>query len=491
MVTDLQVRRLFRLSLMESNQEIVAAKAGMDPKTARKWLRLRQLPSERKRTRTWRTRPDPFASVWEPIRAQLEESPGLEAKTIFEALQREHPGQFAEGQLRTLQRKIKTWRATEGPAQEVCFAQRHLPGRLCQSDFTSMNELGITIQRQRFPHLVYHFVLTYSNWEAVMICASESLESLSQGLQHALWSLGGVPEIHQTDRLTAAVNNLQSGGAFQERYAALLRHYGLTGQHIQTGHPQENGDVEQAHHRFRRAVLQALLLRGSSEFAGRDEYRAFLEKLIAQRNAGRRARLASEVERLRPLPEGRLDSLVRLSVRVTGGSLIWVYNNQYSVPSRLIGERVEVRLYAEHLEVWYGQKRVAVMERLRGQGKHKVDYRHIIDWLVRKPGAFENYRYQADLFPTSRFRMAYEALRGADTQRGTRLYLELLHMAAQEGEVAVDQALRHVLDEEETVTLEAVRAHLHQPIAPVTAVHIGEIRLACFDELLCEHGRVQ
>ena len=491
MVTDLQVRRLFRLSLMEPNQEIAALKAGMDPKTARKWLRLRRLPSEQKRARPWRTRPDPFAAVWDQIRAQLEESPGLEAKTIFELLQREHPSQFVAGQLRTLQRKIKTWRVTEGPAQEVYFAQQHLPGRLCQSDFTSMNELGITIQRQHFPHLVYHFVLTYSNWEAVMICASESLESLSQGLQHALWSLGGVPEVHQTDRLTAAVNNLQSEGAFQERYAALLRHYGLAGQRIQTGQPQENGDVEQAHHRFRRAVSQALLLRGSPEFASRDEYRTFLEKLVAQRNAGRQARLAAEVERLRPLPDGRLESLVRLRVRVTSGSLIWVYNNQYSVPSRLIGERVEVRLYAEHLEVWYGQKQIATMERLRGKGKHKVDYRHIIDWLVRKPGAFENYRYQADLFPTSRFRMAYEALRGADTQKGTRLYLELLELAAQEGETAVDEALRHLLAEEETVTLEAVRAHLHQPVVPVTTVHIDEIRLARFDELLPEHGRVQ
>jgi hypothetical protein len=177
-------------------------------------------------------------------------------------------------------------------------------------------------------------------------------------------------------------------------------------------------------------------------------------------------------------------------VRVSSGSLIWVYNNQYSVPSRLMGERVEVRLYAEHLEGWYGQKRVAAMERLRGKGKHKVDYRHIIAWLVRKPGAFANYRYQADLFPTSRFRMAYEALRGADTQKGTRLYLELLQLAAQQGETAVDEALRHLLAEEETVTLEAVRAHLHQPVAPVAPVRIGEMVLTRFDELLPEHGRV-
>lgn len=491
MVTDHQVRRLFRLSHTEPTQEMAATKAGMDVKTARKYLRSGRLPSEQNPERTWRTRPDPFHAVWDEIRAQLEASPTLEAKTIFAALQRQHPGRFADGQLRTLQRKIKTWRATEGPAREVFFAQQHVPGRLCQSDFTSMNDVGITIARQSFPHLLYHFVLTYSNWEAVMLCASESLESLSQGLQQALWRLGGVPEIHQTDRLTAAVNNLNSEGAFQERYQALLRHYGLTGQRIQTGQPQENGDVEQSHYRFRRAVEQALLLRGSREFGSRAAYAAFLDQLMVQRNAGRTQRLAAEVEWLRPLPATRLDSVVRLTARVTSGSLIWVYNNQYSVPSRLIGERVEVRLYAEHVEVWYAQKQVAVMERLRGQGKHKVDYRHIIDWLVRKPGAFAAYRYQADLFPTSRFRMAYDALRGEDTQQGTREYLTILKLAAEEGEARVEAALRAVLAEDVVPTAERVRAHLDHPVTPSTAVEIAPVPLADFDRLLSLAGGVQ
>ena len=101
----------------------------------------------------------------------VEANPGLEAKTLFEALQREHPGRFADGQLRTLQRRLKHWRATEGPGREVFFAQQHVPGRLGQSDFTHMSELGITIGGQSFPHLLYHFVLTYSNWETAS-CAT-------------------------------------------------------------------------------------------------------------------------------------------------------------------------------------------------------------------------------------------------------------------------------------------------------------------------------
>ncbi len=190
MVTDAQVRRLKRLSKTEKTQELAAAKAGMDVKTARRYLADGQLPSERKPERDWRTRGDPFERVWEEIREQIDANPGLEAKTLFEALQRKYPGEFADGQLRTLQRRIKRWRATEGPGREVFFAQRHVPGRLGESDFTYMNELDVTIGGQSFPHMLYHFVLTYSNWEDVTLCCSESFESLSEGLRRTRFGTG-------------------------------------------------------------------------------------------------------------------------------------------------------------------------------------------------------------------------------------------------------------------------------------------------------------
>jgi hypothetical protein len=161
MVTDIQVRRLRKLSKTEKTKEVAAAKAGMDAKTARRYLADERLPSETKVERTWRTRKDPFEGEWEKIRERIEVNPGLEAKTIFEALQREQPGKFADTQLRTLQRRIKQWRAIEGPGREVFFVQKHLPGRLCQSDFTHMKAVGVTIAGQAFPHMVYHFVLTY------------------------------------------------------------------------------------------------------------------------------------------------------------------------------------------------------------------------------------------------------------------------------------------------------------------------------------------
>ena len=485
------------MSKTEETQEVAAAKAGMDVKTARKYLAEGRLPSEQKADRTWRTRTDPFERVWEEVRQQIDTNPGLEAKTVFEALQRNYPGEFADGQLRTLQRHIKRWRATEGPSREVFFAQKHVPGRLGQSDFTYMNELSITLGGQSFPHMLYHFVLTYSNWEDATLCYSESFESLSEGLQKALWELGGVPLEHRTDRLSTAVNNMSNEKEFTTRYEALLRHYRMEGQKIQAGKANENGDVEQRHHRLKRAVDQALLLRGSRDFASVADYKQFLRLLLAQLNAGRRERLAVEMQYLKALPEGRLESAKRAKVKVDSGSIIYADRNAYSVNSRLIGEQVEARLNAETIEVWYAGRKVEEMPRLRGRGKHRVDYRHIIDWLVRKPGAFENYRYREELFPTSRFRMGWDALRELTPLRANKSYLEILQLAAQEGEARVDHALRGLLEEGEIgegkLNVEAVRAVLSQEASmpPATQIAVAEVALASFDELLGDTGVMQ
>ncbi len=227
--------------------------------------------------------------------------------------------------------------------------------------------------------MVYHFVLTYSNWETGTICASESFASLSEGFENALWELGGVPLLHRTDRMTAAVNNLSEQVDFQKNYQTLLRRYDLEGRRIQTGRPNENGDVEQRHYRLHRAMDQALLLRGSREFAALDKYRVFLGELFNQLNSGRKARLAEEMEQLRPLPGRRLDTVKRVRSRVNTGSLIVVERNSYSVNSRLIGEIVEARVFADHLEVWYGGQKMEQLPRLRGRTNYRIDYRHIID----------------------------------------------------------------------------------------------------------------
>jgi hypothetical protein len=488
MITNQQVRKLRQLDGRGIAKEVAALRVGMDAKTARKYRRLGKLPSEVMiMDRDWRTRPDAFAEFWPELEAKLQINPGLEAKTLFADLKRRFPGHFADGQLRTLQRRVKRWRAEGGPAKEVFFAQVHHPGRLAASDFTHCTDLGVTINSSPFSHMIYHFVLTYSNWEAGTICFSESLESLSEGLQNALWELGGVPQMHRTDRLTAAVQpGVEGPESFKQRYQALLRHYGLQGQAIQAGKGNENGDAEQSHHQFKRAVDQALMMRGSRDFTSRDSYLAFVRQVFAQQNAGRAARLAEEVALLRPLPSHRLEACKRVRVRVEKGSIIKVQNNVYSVASRLIDEWVEARLYSERVEVWYAQKLREQLPRLRGRGKHHVQYRHVIDWLVRKPGAFADYRYREDLFPSSHFRMVYDALRERQPGRADKEYLRILYLAARESEAGVEAVLVELLKEGGRMDAAVVTARLRQQgQAPqATEVTVAAVDLSSYDALL-------
>lgn len=486
MVTDQQVRRLFRLMQSEKSMASAASKAGMDEKTARKYVRSGKLPSQFKKERTWRTRKDPFEGVWDELLELLQVNPGLLGTTLFEHLQRTYPGRFPDNQLRTLQQRIKRWRALEGPPKEVYFPQVHHPGRLCQSDFTSMSGLHVTIQGKAFPHLVYHFVLTYSNWETGTICFSESFESLSEGLQNALWELGGVPLDHQSDRMSAAVNNQCDAKDFTTRYKDLMNHYGLKGRKIQTGCANENGDVEQRHHRFKVAVDQALLLRGSRDFESVEAYYGFLRHLFDRLNGGRRERFEEELKVLRRLPTDRLDNFKRLEIRVRSGSTIRIYNNVYTVDSRLIGEKVRVYLYADHLEIFYAQKLLERIPRLRGEKKHRINYRHIIDWLVRKPGAFENYRYQDCLFPTHRFRVAYDSLLRRSPHRASREYLEILYLAARVSESGVDDALRLLIEREQPISAKGVEETLNSGEEPksIRDVEIEDVDFGVYDALM-------
>jgi len=489
MVTDQQVRRLFKLIQTEQNFGIAAMKAGMDEKTARKYRRLGKLPSELKKQHIWRTRKDPFEGTWHEIKMMLEINPGLEAKTIFEALQRKNPGKYADGQLRTLQRRIKIWRATEGPQKEVFFTQIHKPGELGQSDFTHMSKLGVTIGGEQFDHLIYHFVLTYSNWETGTICFSESFESLSQGLQNAVWELGGVPEKHRTDRLTTAVNKTNHPEEFTRNYQDLLDHYKIKGCKTNPNSPHENGDVEQRHYRFKRALDQALLLRGHRNFINRSEYEHFLRKLFKQLNAGRTKRFQEEQAVLNRLPMSRIEACKKETIKVGPSSTIRVNHNVYSVDSRLIREHIQVRLYLDRLEIWYGQKKVDTLPRLRGEGKCAINYRHIINSLVRKPGAFENYRYRNELFPTSRFRIAYDSLKKRHTPSvAAKQYLNILYLAAHESETAVDDTLRSLINQDRAICYEQVEEMVlsNEPISITTEIHIPEVDLTCYDRLLQE-----
>jgi len=472
-----------------SKLEYSAQKAGMSERTARKYMTIDALPSQIKRDHAWITRKDPFLEDWEEIKGFLDTDHGLESKTIFCFLQIKYPGKYQDGQLRTLQRKISIWRASKGPAKEVIFDQIHNPGKLCASDYTNMNHLGITIRKQQFKHLFFHFLLTYSNWETGRVCFSESLESLSEGLQGALWDLGGVPERHRTDNLSAAIHKECRRGEFTERYKAILKHYNLKGETIQPGEPHENGDVEQSHYRFKKAVEQQLMMRGSRDFDSRDEYESFLKGIVNRRNAGRTSRFNEEKAILKPLPAYRLEACKEFQIKVSRGSVITVAHNPYSVDSRLIGKKVKVKLYSEKFLVIYANRVVAEIPRIRGEKKHRIQYRHIIDSLIRKPGAFENYRFKDDLFPTTNFRMAYDQFRKKNKENASKKYLQILHLAAYEGESLVDGILNKYIHSEKEIVIEEIKAKVKSGNKPARQIDIKvkDVELQAYDSLLSEH----
>lgn len=475
MKTDAEVHLMLRERHKGKTQEQAAARAGMHPNTARKYTRAGKLPSQLKQPRTYRTRSDPFADDWPWVQAHLERDSAVQAHTLFALLCDQHPDRYQEGQLRTLQRRVALWRAQQGPEKEVMFAQIHHPGQRAQSDFTHMTDLAITLAGQPFPHLLYHLVLTYSNIES------------------CLWQIGGVPEQHRTDNLSAAIHQLDVDGRkdFTARYTALMSHYAMQPSTNNPGVAHENGDVEQAHHRFKQAVDQALRVRGNRDFADRASYARFLQELVRQRNQTRQVSWDAERPCLRPLPTHPLKLCRELRLKVSPFSTITVLRNTYSVPSRLIGTAVLVRVRAETLELYVGTSLLLTLARLHGRQQQRIDYHHLSASLVRKPGAFANYRYRDELFPTLTFRRAYDAVQAQQPSRADREYVRILHLAATTSEVEVDTALVLLLEAGQVPTFEATRAVV-RPSLPTEApvVSAPRLDLAAYDQLLpsrCAH----
>jgi len=479
--TDQQIRKLMKYAQTHS-REVAAAKAGMDPKTARKYLKLGQLPSETKQERDWRTRPDPFGEVWPEIVAILEADQGLEAKTIMDWLIEDKPTQFHVGQLRTLQRRVRDWRALAGPDKEVFFPQLIPPGRQSQSDFTDMTALGITIGGQPFPHLLFHFMLPYSRWEAVSIAFVEDFASLTDGYSRAVRQLGAVAGEHRTDNLGAATHAEGDRRVFNQRWADFMAHHGVTPTTNNPGESHENGSVEKSHDLFKKAVDQLLRLRGSRNFASRADYETFLSRVAERRNRWRRKGLEEELPLLGALPLRPWNDPEEMTVGVTPWSTVTVKGCIYSVPSRLIGYKLRVRLFSDTVQVLYGRKLVAEMAR-QPAGSKAINYRHVVAHLVRKPGAFAGYQHREEMFPRLVFRQAYDRLAAAMGSKADREYLRVLHLAAMGSEQDVAMALEILAEAGDVPTEAAVKA-LTDARREAPPVRVTQPSLKVYDGLL-------
>jgi transcriptional regulator with XRE-family HTH domain len=491
MVTDAQVGVLRRRRMEGKTQEASAAAAGMSVRSARKWEHGLS-PSQRRKQHTWRTRADPFAEVFESELVPLlaaDRDGILEGTTLLSELNRRHPGGFGVGQLRTLQRRVRQWRALNGPEKEVFFPQEHPPGREAAYDFTNCDELGVTIDGAAFDHLLFELVLSFSGWRWPTVALSESFEALAMGVQEALWRLGGVVEVLRSDNLSAATHELpMSGGrTLTKRYRSLLEHYGLHSTRIFPGKANENGVVEQAHRRTKSMLAQMLVLRGSRDFASVEGYQRWVREMIErEHNALLNEKLAKERCHLHSLPPLALPAYTAMTVKVRRWSTIRVVNHSYSVPARLIGERVRVLLHHDHLEVYFAGKLVQRLPRIRGQRPARIDYHHVIWSLAKKPGAFARYRWREELFPSLVFRRAYDVLRNFHSERADAEYVRILYMAATSGEAVVERTLGELLEGADRFDADRVR-HAVRPERPIVpTVAIGAPDLKVYDALLEE-----
>jgi len=478
---------------------MASMRAGMDRKTARKYVAAEQLPTQLVKERDWRTRQDPFVEHWPELEALLVEAPQLEAKTLFEFLEEKYPGRYEAGQLRTLQRRVKSWRAERGPEKEVVLAQRHVPGEAGQTDFTWTTELAVTIAGELFVHMLCVFVLPYSNWRWATICLSESIAAIRKGVQRALFQLGRVPQWHQTDNSTAATHRIPDGKSvllqdgkrpFNDEYLSMMRHFGMKPRTTEVGEKEQNGDVEASKGALKRSLKQALLLRGSRDFDTVDAWQSFIDTVVRKSNNGRGRRVTEDLAAMRELTVSRLPDFVEEDVHVSEWSTVRVKFCSYSVPSRLIGEWVKVRIFEDKLEVWYGGKLQLSSERLRGRNLHRIDYHHVIWSLIRKPGGFARYVYREEMFPSIVFRRAYDAIQTPHLGvKGDLEYLRILHQAASTMESDVEAALVLLLAESKPITAAAVKVLVSATAtADVPELEPEVVDLNAYDALLEEVG---
>jgi len=354
-ITDRQVRRYMEQRRLGVTQAVAAAKAGFSERTARRVEGNPVLPSQRVGKRRKRTRADPFAGVWaEEIVPLLRAIPHLRGTTMLETLQRQHPGRFADGVLRSLQRRIAYRRATEGPERELIFRQEHPPGEQALSDFTDASSLAVTIDGTPFPHLLYHFWLAFSGWQYVKaIQGGESFTALTAGLQEALWQLGAVPSTHRTDRLSAAYRNLRQDDDAAAGYRAFCDHYGLQPTRNNPGVSHENGSVEAAHGHLKTGLREApRLLESLRTPEGGpippntlDEMRRELARLAILREqiaAIEQARL----DRLQQAPQTEPQAMVRRLVSIIGVGVETADMLVHQVLSRHLRDRRAVARYA-------------------------------------------------------------------------------------------------------------------------------------------------
>ena len=488
--------RLYMKSRLTVKKPAAAAQAAISLRTAYRIENDPRLPSQTPRPRG-RRRPDPLIAIFDAeIVPMLEAAPELRPIAVFEEMQRRHP-ELPDRVRRTMERRIRQWRALNGNDRDVIFRQVQEPGRMGLSDFTEMGDLAVRVAGVDLDHRLYHFRLACSGFEHVhVILGGESYVALAEGLQNALWTLGGAPQQHRSDSLSAAFRNLDADAKddMTRRYEALCAHYGMTPTRNNKGVSHENGSIESAHGHIKAALEDEQLLRGSRDFDDLGAWRKFVDELVGRRNARNAARIDLERAELKELPPRKTSDFEEERVSVTSSSAFTLRKVFYTVPSRLIGHKLLVRLYDDRLEVFQGSTHLFDLPRGRpgpnGKHGHVVEYRHVIHSLRRKPMALLNLVYRGQLFPRRAYARAFDMLLAESGEKAACKImvglLALAHERACEAELAI--AIEEELDAGRPPNL----ATLTERFAPKTAaapnVIVALPELAVYDALASLEG---
>jgi hypothetical protein len=484
------------------SQQVAADAVGISVRSAQRIDRGDLQPDghRQQRGRQWRTRADPLAEVWSSVLVpMLEKAPQLEPQTLLLHLERTFPGQEWYRRKRTLQRRVEQWRALHGPAQEVMFLQEHRAGVLGISDFTVLKGEPITICGEVLEHRLFHFRLPFSGWcHVAVIHGGESFVALAEALQNALALCGGVPAEHRTDSLSACFRNRDGSyaGDYTSRYRELCAHLGVIATRNNRGVAHENGAIEGPHRHWKRRLEQQLIQRGSRDFATEAEYRQLVAQVNADLNTrpSVRQKLAIERLHLRPLPVERFADYEPVVATVRSTSTIELRSVTYSVPSRLIGQQLTVHLRHDRLDLFLRSQFVETLPRLHHRPGDKgrlrrIDFRHVIDSLRRKPRALLRAQLQADILPGESWRQLWRKLLAAlPPDEAAKVMVDALHVAACSGDLSgVERYLRRQLRRGE-LTLAALRDHygLRPPrgLTAMPELQIPEHTLSSYDELL-------
>ena len=471
---------------------VAAAKSGFSRATGYRIEDDPRLPSQKKAPRG-RRRPDPLAEVWDgEIVPILKSAPGIRAIAVLDEIRRRHP-EISAGIRRTLERRMRTWRALAGPEQDVIFRQEHEPGRFGLSDFTDTSALGVTVAGVVLGHRLYHFRLAFSGFEhAHVVLGGESFVALAEGLQNALWVLGGAPREHRSDSLSAAFRNLTAEARedLTRRYDALCAHYGMDPTRNNRGVAHENGAIESSHGHLRKAIKDALLMRGANDFEDLPGYRRFIDEIVSRKNAHNTKRIEAERPTLQPLPGQRTPDYEETIVTITSSGGFTLRRVFYTVPSRLIGHRLRVRLYDDRLELFIGGTGLMTLARGRasttGKHAHVVDYRHVIHALRRKPMALLSLVYRDQLFPRDAYRRTFDRLLEKLPEKSAcRLMVDLLALAHDRGcEAELASILTDDLAANQLPDMAALRERFAPDPAALPEVVVHLAPLSSYEELL-------